>query len=257
MSQLRKRNSGLTDISLAAIMLGLTIVSSSGAIGPLPATPCPCAADGMCYPNRGTWGNYTTNWRVWPGESIGLTPTPAAVGPELQQELPIFLRPQPDQEDLRGPAKSQSAAAPAAESAAPGGEQPAEEAEEAPANDGLEIPGFGPQGSLQPLPQIEDGPPALPRSLSHALPTQPNTQINLRHNAFAKATVNVNPVTASRPLSTSVAVAHSPYVTPTAGISANNIQLGNPAAAKVQKTMDQDLQQAIYFEASDMPGKTN
>ncbi len=251
MSQPRKFNSSLTDMGLAAIMLGLTIVSSAGAHGPLPATPCPCAADGMCYPNRGTWGNYTTNWRPWPGDTIGLTPTPEAVSPELQQELPIFLRPQPDQEDLRGPAKPQRT--PADESAAPGGEQPADGFEDAPVDDGLEIPGFGPQGGLQPLPQIEDGPPALPRSLSQALRMAPNTQVNLQQNTVPKATVNVNPVTASRPLSSNVPVANSRYVTPTSGTTAHNIELGNPAAAKVQKTMDQDLQQAIYFEASDRP----
>lgn len=239
-----------TGKSLAATVLGLTL--GNFAMGQcLPAPPCPCAADGNCYPKRETWGNYTTNWRPWPGDSIGLTPTPAQPTPEEQRQLPIFLRPLPNQEDLRGPAKPTPVAAPAAQQ--PSDEQPAEAPanEQAPADDGLEIPGFGPQGNLQPLPQIEDGPPALPRALSQAATTLASIPQVASRQPIATGTATANTSAARQPLTTSTLDAR--YVTPTSGVMGANIELSNPAAAKVQKTMDQELQQAIYFEASDLP----
>jgi hypothetical protein len=62
----------------------------------------------------------------------------------------------------------------------------------------------------------------------------------------ATLTANAN---SSPKRSPNIAVAQSRFVTP----AANNIQLTNPAAKNVQKTMDEDLQQAIYYEASDGP----
>lgn len=63
--------------------------------------------------------------------------------------------------------------------------------------------------------------------------------------------MSANANSTSRP-AVSVAPAKSRYVTPTAAIDSQNIELGNPAAKNVQKSMDQDLEQAIYFEASDI-----
>ena len=147
----------------------------------------------MCYPARDTWGNYTTHWRPFPGDTIGLTPTPADGGAvEIQDKLPTFIVPRPDQEDLRGPVRPTRPAAPTSAPAEANGEvnelpaagppmdqpapanegEPAEPAaDQAPgALDNLDLPGFGPpQGSLQPLPRIEDGPPALPSALSQAI----------------------------------------------------------------------------------------
>jgi hypothetical protein len=224
----------------------------------------------MCYPKRDTWGNYKTQWHAWPGESVGLTPTPAPGTPGGSDQLQPYIRPRLDQEDLRGPARPPravapaegAAAAPAANGAAPAvnGAAPAQPAAGAPAgnqeaappaNDGLQLPGlpglpdFGPQGSLQPLPQLEDGPPSLPQGLSRAVVAQPAMpQPSQLQPAMSKATkqptVSVVPTT-------------SRFVTPTAAFDTSHLELSNPAAKNVQKSMDQDMQQAIYFEASDLP----
>jgi hypothetical protein len=45
----------------------------------------------------------------------------------------------------------------------------------------------------------------------------------------------------------------SRFVTPTAAYDTSHLELSNPAAKNVQKPMEQDLRQAIYFEASDLP----
>src|SRR6516165_6695603 len=75
---------------------------------PLPIdrpTPPPCAADGTCYPNEGTWGWYPCKWRRWPGEV--LEPTPAGAQPtpaELQKGgLGPFEAPTPEREDTQAP----------------------------------------------------------------------------------------------------------------------------------------------------------
>ncbi len=259
-----------------AMLLGFVEPGYGQVHCPRPDSPCPCAADGMCYPKRDTWGNYKTQWHAWPGESMGLTPTRADGTLPDGRQLQPYIRPQLDQEDLRGPARppravapAEGAAAPAANGAAPpvngaapgaiapAPAQPAAGApagnQEAapPANDGLQLPGlpglpdFGPQGSLQPLPQLEDGPPALPQGLSQAVVVQPTMpQSNQLQPAAPQATkqptVSVVPTT-------------SRFVTPTAAFDTSHLELSNPAAKNVQKSMDEDLQQAIYFEASDMP----
>lgn len=248
----------------ATIVMGLTVAGSAMAHGPHPATPCPCAADGTCYPKRDTWGFYRTNWRAAPGDNVGRVPTPAGQGSqERLQELPNLVRPLPEQEDLRGPvrptrpsATAEGAEAPPAASGqqppAEDAQAPAEGAEAAPAvappAGGLDLPGFGPQGSFQSLPQIEDAPPALPTGLSRAL-----TQMPGNSTASSKTTVMVNPVNSVRPVVRSLPVANSDYVTPVS--NTQGIELANPAAKKVQKTMDQSLEQAIYFEASDLQTK--
>ncbi len=252
----------------AAIVMGLSVAGSALAYGPHPATPCPCAADGTCYPKRETWGYYKTHWRIAPGESIG-PPTPAGGIPEIKDQLQPFIRPLPEEEDLRGPAKPVRPAAPAEQPAATvegqqppqegQGQQPAQPANEAPAAapaGGLELPGLpgveglGPQGSFKPLPRIEEGPPALPSALSAALSSLPPQQPNVEH-----ATVVANPVAAVPAVKSNLPVANSRYVSPVSTANVGNIELANPAAKNVQKTMDQDLQHAIYLESSDLSGQ--
>jgi hypothetical protein len=254
----------------ATIVMGLTVAGPVMAHGPHPATPCPCAADGTCYPKRDTWGFYKTNWRPAPGEKVGRGPTPA--GQEAQErllELPNLIRPLPEQEDLRGPAKPTRPAAvntevnaaspengPAAGGQQPpaggqlppaGAQPPANRGEAAPAEaqplEGLGLPGFGPQGSIQPLPQIEDAPPALPSGLNRALTALPNAN----SATASRTTVVANPV---RPAASSLPVANSNYVTPVS--NTQRIELANPAAKNVQKSMNQDLEQAIYLETTDL-----
>jgi hypothetical protein len=248
---------GIADATAIAILLGLGFVGTAKAQHcPHPATPCPCCADGMCYPKRDTWGNYTTNWRPWPGQTTGIPTTPEEQQLEgAREQLPIFLRPRPDQEDLRGPARPVRPAAPGVQTevneqaaplnglppidgaAPPAGQQEAPPLDEAPApapEGGIDLPGFGPQGSLQSLPRIEEGPPSLPKSLGQAITSQqrPESQQS----------------TASQP-STVKANIGSRYVTPTSNTAA--IELTNPAAKHVQKMNDEDLEHAIYYEQSE------
>jgi hypothetical protein len=246
----------------ATIVMGLTVAGPALAHGPHPATPCPCAADGTCYPKRDTWGFYRTNWRPAPGESVGRTPTPAGQdAQERLQELQPYVRPLPEHEDLRGPVRptrpsttnTEVNEVPAAGGQQPpaGAQPPANGGEVAPAEaqplDGLDLPGFGPQGSFQPLPQIEDAPPALPTNLSKALTALPNA------NTSSRTTVVANPVGIVRPVASTLPVANSNYVTPATNVQ--GIELANPAAKNVQKSMNQDLQQAIYLEAANPPAR--
>jgi hypothetical protein len=100
------------------------------AVSPIPIdrpTPPPCAADGTCYPNEGTWGWYQCRWRKWPGEE--LVPTPAGVQPTPAQvqkgtDLTPFETPTPEHEDMQAPpstkkTESTSAATPEGESGVP------------------------------------------------------------------------------------------------------------------------------------------
>lgn len=255
MLKLRGRCAALN--TAVAMLLGLVQPGYGQSHCLRPDSPCPCAADGMCYPRRDTWGNYKTQWHAWPGDSVGLTPTPVeGTLPGESDQLQPYIRPRLDQEDLRGPARPPRAttpaagAAPAADGGVPGANAPAaaqpavgapvQEQEAAPpANDGLQLPGlpgFGPQGNLKALPRLEDGPPALPQGLSQALAMQP----------AAAPTVAKQPTASAVPTT-------SRFITPTAAYDTSRLELSNPAAKNVQKSMDQDLQQAIYFEASDMP----
>lgn len=270
-SQLLRVRRDWLDSSIASILLGLSAVGVPTALGQChPATPNPCAADGQCNPKRDTWGNYTTHWRPYPGDTIGLTPTPAEGGPvDLQQQLPTFIVPTPDKEDQRGPIRptrpaASAGAQPAADGLRPAEDQPfgqappandaqpAEPAAEEPAPgplDGLDLPGFGPpQGSLQQLPQIEDGPPALPGGLMQALTM--GSEASLPGGMSTSARAIAAPAAAANAGRSvpKVTIVKSREVAP---VSAN-IELTNPAAMSVQKTMDQDLQQAIYYEASDI-----
>ena len=62
-------------VSVAALLLGTMLVPDASG-WQQPATPCPCAVDGVCQPN-GPWGHTPTKWRPWPGDVVGPASTPA------------------------------------------------------------------------------------------------------------------------------------------------------------------------------------
>ena len=86
-----------------ALATGMVVQSLALGGKPLPPSPPPCAPDGACYPKRDTWGYNVTRWRAWPGEDP-VVPTPVDVLPP-DEEIPLrpLERPDPRDEDLRGP----------------------------------------------------------------------------------------------------------------------------------------------------------
>jgi|GEM_PF-4800240 len=68
-----------------------------------PPTPPPCEAEGVCRPNRTTWGWSQTRWRPWPGDKAGLRPsaTPSPTSEQAEEPFQPFERPTPEAEDLR------------------------------------------------------------------------------------------------------------------------------------------------------------
>jgi hypothetical protein len=108
-------------------------------------TPPPCAADGTCYPNEGSWGWYQCRWRKWPGEE--LAPTPAGVQPtpaELQKgtDLNQYETPTPEREDTQAPPST-------TKKTEPGSTNTPEEEPAAPS-----------EGGVTPRPTPSTGPPA-------------------------------------------------------------------------------------------------
>lgn len=213
-------------LCLAIGVLAATLAGSGslsyGVTGCQPQTPCPCAADGVCRPNRETWGHYKTRWRTWPGEISGDKPTVADAPTTEAETLPPFETPIPEQEDLRGPPKEKPSK----------DEEPAAEAEgDMPAQllPGPEaLPAIDPQGNNQhQLPQLEDAPPELPESLRQAaimLNQPPAGQVQLAPSQPHVQQVSWQP--------------------PAAGLI-------NPASAVVVEQAGNTLQQAIYYEASE------
>jgi hypothetical protein len=88
--------------STAALLLGATLALDASA-WQRPATPCPCAADGVCRP-QGPWGHAMTKWRPWPGDTLGKDSTTVEEA-ETRKELrlPPSERPPITMEGLRGP----------------------------------------------------------------------------------------------------------------------------------------------------------
>jgi hypothetical protein len=109
-------------------------------------------------------------------------------------------------------------------------------------------PPVNPQGALPPLnaPILtdEDAPPALPASL--------------RHTSQLTPPVDRTPIASAQPRA-SGPLTQPPSVQPDAAPRVSGarasapvaIQLVNPAAAVVDRPRDQQLEQAIYYEASD------
>lgn len=265
MSRVLKIGIGLLG-SILAVLLAWELGNSKMARASecQPPTPCPCAADGMCHPND-TWGNYKTRWRPWPGDQVGLTPTKAEeTESSILDRLKPYQPPRPEQEDLRGPAKktpASSAAQPAATDGNPqaepalNGAEPAGQDIELPGLPGL--PGFDPQGFLPPeklqqLPLIEDGPPALPQSLSAALAVTPYIALP-QTQSKSGPTVEANRSRITTIASEdSISTEESHIVRTSAELQqVSSIHLANPAAKNIYKPTDEELHQAIYIETSD------
>jgi hypothetical protein len=234
---------------LAASVLALLLSgfeSQSYGVGPLPPTPCPCSADGVCRPNRATWGYSRTRWRAWPGEEqLGQQPTPVdgtTAGEGDDQPLPPFETPLPEQEDLRGQAKEKSKRA------------TADEANEGAADpDPLQgipgIPGFDPEGRVFP---DDDAPPALPASLRQAA-----RALNMPPLVAQRESRQVSPrqSRATRQIPSTPSPSSTAQAVQPASWQQSAIGLINPAAAIVAADAD-GLQQAIYYEASDSGGES-
>jgi len=144
---------GFATLLILAIFSGTTGFSDAkeAGVGCLPPTPPPCAADGVCRPNQASFGYSQTRWRPWPGDPQPEQPT-LAEDPTTEEEMRLepLEHPAPEKEDLRGPTKSNSFTPP---------EEDSSQASPDP------IPELDPQSSLPALPQQEDAPPELPRSL--------------------------------------------------------------------------------------------
>ena len=91
-------------VALGAISLLATTGEASPPIME-PPSPCPCCADGACYPKRETWGWYKNRWRKWPTDTrpdIPGTDEPGKEG-QLPPGLRGFERPPAGLEDRRAP----------------------------------------------------------------------------------------------------------------------------------------------------------
>ena len=229
MSNLQNYKLCLASGVLVAMLAGSGRLSY-GVTGCKPQSPCPCAADGVCRPNRETWGHYRTRWRTWPGEVSRDEPTPADTPSAEERTLPPFETPTPEQEDLRGPAKDKKVdeqeEASAGEADVPAPLLPGPET----------LPAIDPQGNQLELPPLEDAPPELPESLRQAA-----LLLNTPH--FTQApTDSVKMPTTVQPASPTVQPAS--WQQPAPG-------LVNPASTAVTGSEPNSLQQAIYYEASD------
>jgi hypothetical protein len=97
--------------SATIVVFLLTCVDLFGAGPPSIDRPSPpaCCADGLCYPNRGTWGWYETRWRRWP--TTQLEPTPADTRPPgaPSPEVPPFERVPAEDEEQAAPPPTRAA----------------------------------------------------------------------------------------------------------------------------------------------------
>jgi len=286
MSERKSLSNRLAVVSLAVgLFIGPTLTSPVEGVGALPPSPPPCAADGTCRPNRDSWGFNRTRWRRWPGEEVP-APTPAEEEEEDIRELPEIERPSPRQEDIRGPLGAETAPAPAVP--APTGEpttmpeqttpapqgapqqlappqpldvpDPFEEAdpfedegqEQLPEQDEA-FPDFDLQGGVQPELNREDPPPALPDSLSQLQWSQPASAAASTSSVAAphEREAPLEPVTADRGTAQVASYEQPPAQADQS--QSGSIQLVNPAAANLVQPSDGQFQQAIYYEASDLP----
>lgn len=146
-----------------------TSASSATALGraPLidPPTPPPCAADGICYPNTGSWGYYPARWRTWPGTQ--LEPTPAKSPTEAGRISPELGPAEPPPADVEDAAAPPSSARPReeGEKAAPGEKPPAAAPPGESTLPSVPLPDAESASPLRPA-GAQDPPPSLPQSLS-------------------------------------------------------------------------------------------
>ena len=243
-----------------AALLGLVLASavSGSEIGCLPPTPGPCAADGICRPNRESFGYNQTRWRPWPGDPQPKKPTLADEQAEdVEMELDPFERPPAEKEGNRAPTKTKALEAGTAES------------EESEPVESL-LPNLDDQGSHRAMPLPDDAPPPLPESLrkfaianrighlAQSKPTPPavnaativsdieGSRISPRRSALEQSTrTNLQPpepITAIMQVAAEQHISYSTDRDPDLG-------LVNPAAVGIER----GAQQAVYFEASDSP----
>lgn len=248
------RNQTLKLFGLAVAVLLLVVAGSeslSYALGDAicgcsPTTPCPCAADGVCRPKRQTWGHYTTRWRTWPGEQRGRGPTPADEAPGAEEQLdplPDYETPLPEQEDLRVPpkAKKKKADDESSEPLELPGEAPGQllPGPEAAPGDGAPLD-LDPFGQLPAIPAMEDAPPALPASLRQAAISMGMPRVTMQRQPSMPQQPRVVQASATQPIRQADWQSSAP------------IQLINPAAAIKTSATAEPLQQAVYYEASDL-----
>ncbi len=133
-------------------------------------TPPPCAADGICYPNAGTWGWYQQQWRRWPTEELEPTPATKATAPgKAIPDIPAYETLPPEQEDRRAPPPTK----PRAE-AEEGAEAPRERPLTAPPGGEMEAPLTAPPGgSLTTPPDSLLTPPSSPLRPAPSTPFSP------------------------------------------------------------------------------------
>jgi hypothetical protein len=101
----------LKQSSPAIVALSLICVEALGA-GPPPLerpSPPACCADGLCYPNRMTWGVYGTRWRRWPTEQLQPTPDEMRAPAAPSTEVPPFERPPAEDEEQAAPPPTRAA----------------------------------------------------------------------------------------------------------------------------------------------------
>ena len=252
----------VTGLSLAfctALSLGISEQEAAGQEACRQPLPCPTSADGVCRPNRPTWGWNQTRWRPWPGDDARLKPTPTEVGGEEgdeKDELKPFERPSAQDEDLRSLPKDEKEKKSAdetepSEEAMPGEEalEPLEPLEPLPLEGRVQprlLPTVQPavaRSAASPgLPaansQQEDAPPALPAHLQRLSVQLEGVQAAAR------------PPATPRPTAPSAPAGH---VIRTGWQQPVRMPLVNPAAATTVKPVDDQLRKAIYYEATDQP----
>jgi hypothetical protein len=148
---LRLYGLSLLSLSVAFVAAALAVPISIHDRG-----PCPNAADGVCVPNRRTYGYYSTKWRPWPGRR---PPSATKAGQRGLEGAPHDTQPYElppvEEEDTFG----QPGGPPLPGVAGPAGKPPA--AGQPPAGGGAV------EGDLPPKPPLdsEDAPPVPPPSL--------------------------------------------------------------------------------------------
>jgi hypothetical protein len=152
--------------SVLASFAGAAVVAIAGPPPLDRPSPPACCADGVCYPNPGTFGVYRTRWRRGPGEE--LEPIPAATPPGGQvPEAPPFEPIQKEDEDRAAPPPTKAA------------ERAREEEEEGAAPPAGEQPGglpVMPPAGLPQLPSGEGRPEVPTMEMPWDLPATPPTE---------------------------------------------------------------------------------
>jgi|GEM_PF-6520856 len=229
----RARTSGvLSVVLLVALTAGLPIGRArAGHAGCRGCGQADCGVEGVCIPNRLTFGYYETDWRRWPLET---RPRSAADGPPIDlQAVPEVELPDPRQEAGNGSQPSGGFSATI---------EPISETPPAPPADlDLSSPdAAGPTEAPPPdashrgwnefFPHLADGPPRPD--------TWENVQPPLRSGLLLdQAPVRLATPTRHRPLPSSIATAVLPS-TPTASQPSREIDRPGPAIAAAETLTD-------------------